>query len=288
MKKAQVFDASMVFVVIAAMGGILFVSGEIEERTTLWEVIGQRGFELQQAYSQADLFVTTIASSARWSATKTIQELGKNGGHVKSPCGTLQGYSLWNKPEDSKACFPNAYENFYSLLKRELGEYNRLYPGFGGVTYEFLLENGSLLGVAANPLLVRIMTPKERFVEYRLWGASVGASPNVLEYDPRVAGVYVFRPSFETSIPYDLGVYEWLVRAAEEIIQECTPPDQVLCVRTKLENAEKLSEEDWAVNFRIKNNIVFADIIQTSRESVYFGGAPSIRFAFYLSQPKTI
>lgn len=226
MKKAQLFDISLAFIVLGAMISIMMVVNIVATETSPWKALGQRAFELQNTYAQADIAVAMLSSAARWSAAEAVRELGANGGHRgESPCGASKGFAFWSTPDAQTWCVPQASENFNALIGSKVATASQLVAGVT-IPYEFQVLNGTLVGIATVPLRLNIMAPAEKKVVYEptdlfgLWTLTY-------KHDARVTGLYVFRPNIEVPFNYNLGIYQKIAKALADIRASCAHSDIV-------------------------------------------------------------
>ncbi len=307
MRQAQIFDVSMVFVVLGAMIAVLLVINAVGTQITDWETIGQRAFEVQNAYAQGDYVVSFMSSAARWASAKTTSVLGEKGGFVSLPCGESRGFAFWNDQKSPKSlCLPDAYAGFYSMLGTEMAGYSRLYAKpmiitiagkeFGvnsrpfDIQYEFVIAQDRLLGIATAPVFVNIFAPAEKFsdlVPFDFTG--LWAAVYTYYFDPLIAGTYIFRPNFEISFNYNLDVYRALGIAAQEVVSDCRSKASVaekkVCAEEKVAKAlDSVNEKPRTIVIDNDNDIYYFTISQDSRKTVYLDGkAPEIRFALALT-----
>lgn len=306
MKRAQIFDISMIFVVIGAMVAVLLVVTTIATDISPWYSIGQRAFEIQDTYAEADYMTSFMASGARWASWKAISELGLTGGFYQYPCGTVDGITpFWNKRDEPRTlCFPNAYENFYALLGDEMDKYIELYGRPRSIRvgeyevdvrgkpftspYEFLVQDNRLLGIATGPVFINILTPFQRLYEYAPLDL-FGFWTITTTYHPVATGLYVFRPDIEVPFEYDLRIYKTLAAAAQDMVIECTdlvePDATKACVQNKIQEAiagEKNAQADVVSR---DDNYVFT-ITQEDQKTVYLDDKPPV-IKFALALPPT-
>lgn len=310
MKKAQIFDVGMVFLVIGAMVAVLLVINTVSSQITNWKTIGQRAFELQNAYTEADYTVSFMSSSARWAAPKAITILGSAGGFLQAPCGQSKNFAFWNQAGNPQTtCFPQAYENFYAKLGEEMKNYVTLYAKpkiilFEGKQfearvkpfdspYEFTVIDNKLLGIATAPLFINILAPSEKLrPDVPLDWTGLWSTLRTTTFDPYFTGTYIYRPNFEIPLNYNLSIYKELEGAVTEIVRDClalpSDAEKKSCAKPKIE-AVLDSSGDKQSTVEITNNqdIYFFKISQNSRKTIYLGGnAPVIRFALSLPTPK--
>jgi hypothetical protein len=312
MKRAQIFDVSMVFVVLGAMIAVLLVVNTIASNTSQWETIGQRAFELQNAYTQADYFVEYMSSSARWASAQTANILGDKGGFVTLPCGESNTFAFWNKKDNpSTTCFPQAYENFYAGLGTRMNKYAALYtkdriitiagkdikvsPKVFDMPYEFVAVDGKLLGIATKPVYINILSPPEEFKEDNPgdWSRLLSLDLWTITYkfEPAITGTYFFRPNFEINFNYNLGVYTALTSAVQDIVTSCRvladTAEKKKCANSKIEAAlSSVNEKPSTVVIDNSGDIYYFTISQDSRKTIYLNdNAPEIRFALALPAP---
>lgn len=308
MKKAQIFDVSMVFVVLGAIVAVLLVVNSVARQTSDWETIGQRAFEVQNAYAQGDYVVSFMSSAARWASAKTLAQLADNGGFTSTPCGESKGFAFWNRKDSPLTlCLPEAYAGFYSVLGAEMAKYSRLYARpmtvtiagkeFGvnsrpfDIPYEFTIAEGKLLGIATVPVFVNIFAPAEKFSDLvPLDFTGIWAAVYTYYFDPLIAGTYVFRPNFEISFNYNLDVYRVLGVAVQEIVTDCmskqTDAEKKSCAEEKIENAlDSVNEKPRTISIDSEKNVYYFTISQDSRKTIYLDGkAPAIRFALAFTE----
>jgi hypothetical protein len=223
-RRAQLFDISLAFIVLGAMIAIMMVVNIVATETSPWKTLGQRAFELQSTYAQADIAVASLSSAAQWSATEAVRELGANGGHLgKSPCGTSNGFALWSTPDAQTWCIPLASENFNTVMNGKVADASMLVVGTR-IPYEFQILNGTLVGIATVPLRLNIMAPAEKFVKYEKTDL-FGLWTTTYKHEAHVAGLYVFRPNIEVPFNYNLGVYQNIARALTSIRASCASSD---------------------------------------------------------------
>jgi hypothetical protein len=300
-KKAQVFDMGMVFLVIGAMAAVLFVVNTIAKDTSPLYSIGQRAFEIQNAYAQGDYITMFMSSGARWAAAKSVINLGVSGGFITdSPCGKSGGLQFWNdKSKPDKFCSPPVYENFYALLGREVAKYSRLYSAqkrkivISGkeidvsskqfeIPYEFVVVGNRLMGIATQPAYINVISPpeaKQFYSKLDLFG--LGKITNQIE--PGIAGQYFFRPDFDISFDYNLEVYGALQAAAQDIVKNCkgliNEQERKDCATQKIEDWLTNIREKGAVNVQVSGNSCNIQFTQTGKGNVYSSGKePVINF----------
>lgn len=286
MKRAQLFDISMTFVVIGAMIAIALVGDKIATETSPLEGIGQRAFELQNAYAQGDYFVNFMASAARWAASDALLELGKNGGLGKAAtCGKSNGFSLWNAKNAKTQCFPNAYESFYELLGEKMKQYG--IPKMPRIPYEFVVSGNHVLGIATAPVRIDIRTPEEAYVltQWSWLDATIifGAARTTYVHDAHTTGSYFFRPNFEIPFTYDLDVYKTLAQSARAIVQKCS-------LKTAVDAKKSCAEFELISlsNVNVANDpddkgLFYFTINQEDEKSIYTNNvAPIIKFGLYI------
>jgi hypothetical protein len=312
MKKAQIFDVSMVFVVLGAMIGVLLVINSVASQTSNWKIIGQRAFELQNSYTEADYAVAFMSSSARWAAPKTIEWLGDNGGFIQLPCGSSKAFALWNDQNNPKTtCFPNAYENFYSHLGVEMSSYVKLYAqpkiiDFEGkqfkvsvkpfdIPYEYVVIGNRLLGIATAPLFINVLAPSENLrPDIPLDFTGLWSTAYTQTFDAYYTGTYVYRPNFEIPFSYNLDVYNALEGAVAEIVKDCpalpSDTEKIACAKPKIEKALDASgDTKRTIDITSDSDIFYFTISQDSRKTVYLdNNAPEIKFALALPAPKPV
>ena len=287
MKKAQIFDISMVLVVIGAMVGILVVVHLIANETSPLKGIGRGAFDLQRVYGDADLFTSFMATSARWAYASAIQQLGGSGGHLQSPCGNAKGVQLWNKEDSPRTfCFPLAYENLYLLLGEKMDQYSSGYAGIRKIPYEFLVNGNRLLGIATVPIYLKIMQPKEQIVYYYP-GDVFGLWTERYTLVSGQIGVYVFRPDFEIPFTYNLDIYKAIARAAQEAVNACADlgdnGEKKNCAKDKITAELQAIKEDADMEITDEGDVFFITLTQAKRKSVYHENqAPTIKFALAL------
>ena len=310
MKKAQIFDVSMVFVVLGAMIGVLLVINSVSSQTSNWKIIGQRAFELQNSYTEADLAVAFMSSSARWAAPKAIELLGDNGGFIQLPFGSSNAFALWNDPNNPQTtCSFNVYENFYSKLGVEMSDYVRLYAqpkiiDFEGKQfkalvapfdspYEYVVIGDRLLGIATAPLFINILAPSEKLrpdVPFDFTG--MWSIIYTQTYDAYYTGTYVYRPNFEIPFNYNLDVYKALEGAVVEIVKDCpalpSDAEKIACAKPKIEKAlDSSGDTKRNIDVTSSSDIFYFTISQDGRKTVYLEDkAPKIKFALALPAPK--
>jgi len=282
MNKAQIFDISMILVVVGAMVAVLVVVDTIATETSPWQSLGQRAFEIQNAYAQADEFAAVMGMAARWASADAVLVLGKNSGHLREPaCGVSKGIMLWNTPDARTTCPPAGYASFYSLLSDRLAMAGRNYAGIARIPYEFVAGSQRLHAIALAPLRVNILAPKEQEKKYAPWDI-FGLWTITTTYEPHVTGAYVFRPDFEIPFAYDLGIYDALAPLARDIPEECgslPAEEKSPCVTGKVKEAVK---EQAAIAVANEGDIFSVTITQDARKSLYFDTVPIIRFALHV------
>ena len=281
MKKAQLFDISLAFIVLGAMISIMMVVNIVATETSPWKALGQRAFELQNTYAQADIAVATLSSAARWSAAEAVRELGANGGHRgESPCGASKGFARWGTSDAQTWCVPHASENFNAIVGGKVAVASTLIAGVK-IPYEFQILNGTLVGIATVPLRLNIMTPAEKKVVYETTDM-LGLWTLTYAHDPRVTGMYVFRPNIETPFNYTLGIYQNIARALTGIRASCAHSDiaeeRKECVVAALAQAGAPA----VVKVDADGDTYYVTVTQSA--SVYLDHAPEIKFAFSLPQ----
>ncbi len=306
MKQAQIFDVSMVFVVLGAMIAVLLVINAVSTQISDWETIGQRAFEVQNAYAQGDYVVSYMSSAARWASAKTTAVLAGKGGFAALPCNESRGFAFWNRQDSPKyLCLPDAYESFYSMLGTEMAGYSRLYAKpmiitiagkeFGvnsrpfDIQYEFVAVQDRLVGIATTPVFVNIFSPPEKFSDLVAFDfTGIWAAVYTYYFDPLIAGTYVFRPNFEIGFNYDLGIYRALGISAQEIVSDCrakaSDAEKKSCAREKIGKAlDSINEKPRTILVDSDNDIYYFTIAQDGRKTVYLDGkVPEIRFALAL------
>ena len=286
MKRAQLFDISMVFIVIGAMVAIVLVMNAISEETSPWKGIGQRAFEVQNAYAVADLFVSFMSTATHWASAEAFQELGKNGGYAQqSPCGSVNEFALWNIKNSRKPCIPSTpevYQAFYLILATKLDPYGARYPGLSPIYYEFLVSNNRLLGIATAPLRLNILKPAEKKIQTAKYDVT-GLWTTTARFDPTNVGIYVFRPNFEIPFAHDIDAYKKLAQITKTIIQKCalkaTPAEKKSCADYELSGLSGVDVQ----NDPLDNDLFYFSITQAA--SPYLTSPPVIKFALYLQTP---
>lgn len=304
MKQAQVFDVSMIFVVIAAMVMILYVANTSATELSPWKSMGHRAFELQNTYAEGDYFVNFLSTSARWSAAEAVLELGEKGGDLKQSCGASDGFVFWNKQNDYRTfCIPNVYEQFYVLMGQKLDLAIALYTqsksrkvSLGGqivsleskpfkAPYEFLVSDKKLIAVATAPIIISSMTPPEEFIVYNPLDL-FGLYTKYFYYPPYATGVYAFRPNFEISFNYNFEVYRALGLAAKKAVGECsyleTSEEKTGCLEARIQEALFSAREPAKITIQNSQDIYYIKITQEAFESIYFDKTPVIKFALFI------
>ncbi len=317
MKKGQLFDISMMFVVIGAMVSILLVVTAIATETSPWKSISQRAFEIQNSYADGDYFVSFMSTGLRWTAAQAVMNVGLNGGFAENPgsgCGSFhQGFALWNTKEKPKEfCYPNAYESVYALLKRQLPAYTALYAQklaerrsateritvqakTFNIPYEFLITGNRLLAIATAPLFLNILAPPEQF-KYYAPADFFGLWTVTYDYQEYVTGVYVFRPNIEIPFDYNLSIYNVLAKTMQVIIDRCAAKGSTQakkeCAEVELIWQQDVLNEHLTItidNDPQEQELFFFTLAQDDKKSVYADNkAPTIKFAFYLVAPETL
>lgn len=302
-RRAQLFDISMILIVIGAMVGILLVMNKVTVNTSLWPTIGQRAFEIQNSYVQADYFVNYMSSSARWSSAQAINLIGDKGGFITLPYGDSDNFAFWNQATNPDAIStPPVYDSYYNKLNELMKRYIELYGKQRTIIvaekefnvyakpfdspYEFTLIDGKLLGIATTPLYVSMIAPSEKILA-DVPGDFTGLWAQVYSktYPSYITGTYIFRPNFEINVNYNFEVYSFLSDAARKIVVECpAEPDVKACANARITKAlDSAGETMRTITIDSKNNILYFTISQDGRKTVYLNdNAPEIKFALAL------
>ncbi|MBI2548373.1 M23 family metallopeptidase [Candidatus Woesearchaeota archaeon] len=131
--------------------------GRFEDR-----FIGEKQAEVFQTYQKGERALFYLDQAAKLSAYDTIHTLAQKGGSNKeSPCGTYQGYALWNNKTEE--CYPAEdlpvvfIELFGPLLSQYLGLYPEADFSLSDGTFNYL--DNEIVGVAGNDLLFLTGSP---------------------------------------------------------------------------------------------------------------------------------
>jgi len=135
-----------------------------------------------------------------------------------SPCGSFNGYALWNSPE--RNCWPNLRESFAFLINRRLQAFLDSYPpkthvseDLDGLEFDFYFRGKKVIGSSKTP----------SFIVFR--------------------GLIYFSvdPSFFVDSGYDIEEFEDVRRDAQVLVHRCRVVDDLdACLEEEMNSPWRL------------------------------------------------
>lgn len=291
-KKSLVFSISLVIVTLITLVAVMLAINNLEAKNTVWKGIGGRAYGIIQAYGEEDILTFYLEQSAKYSAYDAVEVLAYEGG-INASCSNFKdqqeyGYTFWNNRTQWSLCPPNIYAvfiDYFDIDKTYLESYRQSVSILPDDNYKYLVQDGSITGIAVKPVMLRVYTQKQReevpvkWDIFRLWSY-------INVQDPSVVGTYVVKPDFSIDFDYNFSVYGRIAQALNESIYECDSlavDDVAACVKGKIETISphlsarvRQRKADIFLIDITQQNIVFPDFTKNP------GKNPVIRIGLYV------
>lgn len=211
-KKGIDYAAMMVLVVFIC---VVYLFLQLQTKITPFQSrIGESQVALLNTYQDREKILLYVDQTAQYATHKAVYELAAKGGFETSPCGTVQGYALWNNPDAPDTfCFPNVHKNYKNRLTNIMNFFAKKYP-LPQNNYKYFVENKTVHGIAIEPVELLVQPPPEKRPFYFLW---LQLATDV--WKKTAIGRYAFKPSFSVDIPHDLDVYQSAQKMAEQLVR---------------------------------------------------------------------
>ncbi len=255
-KKGIFFAIALVFITLGALVLLVVVVNAVKQAAEPLYVVGQRSFEIVQAYAEGEKMLFFVEQAAKLAASKAVVTLGENGGFATrtraNQCypSPFEYDVVWNSAQNLRTlCVWDVRDELGGALKNTLyWHLDRHYPNiFPKELYDVSLVQNEVYGIAAAPILLRMYSPlakdeKPLFEWVPLQWFTRNITDIIAAQVPVVmggrtglpVGEYFVRPSFRIPVRLNVSFYERLYQAAQQALTNCQRTnfsEKIQCVR---------------------------------------------------------
>jgi len=213
------------------------------------DYLGEKQVALIKTSQEANKYLIFIDQSVKLSADESIQNLAEKGGFtLRSPCGTVDEYNLWNYK--NVECYPdykkelsaelNIILNNYlqKLPSEEFVEANQrlsFYPKIPSVNYNFFLTDSQIIGIASKRIQINLYLGELKVGQYNVY------------------------PSFNVNKGLNIEEFTTIETEAKELIQECNGNTELQpCItQNKPENWRITCKDEKSFCFEVEKQTIY-------------------------------